>query len=328
MITGGTGFLGSSLALRHLESGDRVRVLAKEATDLESANSRAIAAKGAEVIVGDVTNSEMCRKALAGVDLVYHIAAAMREANVPDSHFREVNVSATERLLEAAREEGVSRFVYCSTSGVVGPHHGRTTDEDSECRPKDIYQRTKLEAEKLALQFARQHDFPLSAVRPSAVYGPGDGRLLKLFRMVKKGRFLIVGSGTGRHDLVHIADMVDGFLLAATKEQAIGRVYNIAGGEPIALNDLVDELARQLGTTCKIIRVPFLPMNILAMVLEFTCKPLGIQPPLYRRRLDFFRHDEHFDIARASNELGYQPKFSLAGGIANTIEGYRAEGLL
>jgi nucleoside-diphosphate-sugar epimerase len=279
-------------------------------------------------LVGDVSDAELVARALDGVELVYHIAAAMREANVPDSHFWKVNVEATDRLLALSRKAGVSRFLYCGTSGVVGPSEGRMTDEETECHPKDIYQTTKLAAERAVLDYGREAGLAVSVVRPAGVYGPGDGRLLKLFQMVRKGWFLLVGSGHGKHHLVYIDDLVDGMWLAASNDGAVGRCYNLAGGSPVPLRRLVDTIAGELGVTCQLVRLPFGPMRLLAVVMDRTLRPLGIQPPLYPRRLDFFRHDEHFDISRARRELGFEPRVSLAEGIARTAAAYRAEGWL
>ncbi len=138
LITGGTGFLGSRLARRHIEAGDEVRVIAKEATELEASNGRDLRALGADVRVGDVCDESHVREAVQGVQRVYHIAAAMREANVPDDHFWEVNVRATERLLGFSREAGVERVVYCSTAGVVGTDRAVQTAEESAPKQKGI----------------------------------------------------------------------------------------------------------------------------------------------------------------------------------------------
>ncbi len=329
LITGGTGFLGSRLSLRHRSEGDEVRILGKEATPLEASNAQDLRDAGVDVRIGDFADEAILKDALPGVDRVVHIAAAMREANVGDDHFHEVNVRATGRLLAACRDAGVPRFLYCSTAGVVGTDRGTTTDEDTDPRPRDIYQTTKLAAERAVIAFGKEHDYPVSAVRPPAVYGPGDGRLVKLFKMVGKGWFLLPGGGSGKHHLVYIDDLLDAFELAATKPEAIGRVYNATGPRAVPLDELVDEIARALGVDVpKKIRVPFWPLDLMAATCETVCKPIGVQPPIYRRRLDFYRHDEDFSNARARAELGWEPKHDLAAGLGKTITAYREQGLL
>jgi len=266
--------------------------------------------------------------ALEGVHLVYHIAAAMREANVADEHFHEVNVRQTQRLLARCRDGGVGRFVYCSTGGVVGTDRGVTTDEDTDFRPKDIYQLTKGIAEKAVLAFGAEHGYEVAAIRPPGVYGPRDGRLVKLFRMARKGRFLLVGDGKGKHHNVYIEDLLDAFELAAARPEAVGRVFNASGPESVPLTEFVREIGRALGTSVRFVRVPYAPLAVAAVACETLCRPLGLQPPLYPRRLDFYRHDEDFSNRRAREILGWTPRHSLAEGLAKTAAGYRAQGLL
>lgn len=305
-----------------------VTAVSLEATPLEAENGAALRKAGVDLHIGSFAEERIMRPALEGADTVHHIAAAMREANVPDSHFYEINCEATKRLLAWSHEAGVRRFVYCSTSGVIGHSHGRVTDENTECRPKDIYQKSKWAAEQAVFAFGQETGMEVTAVRPAAAYGAGDGRLLKLFRMIQKGRFPLVGDGRGKHHLVYIDDLNDAMMMVAERQEAVGRVYNVAGAESVPLVDLVQILAEELGTSCTLQRIPMPAMQLLATVIEFSCRPFGIQPPLYRRRLDFYRHDEHFSIERAETELGFEPRISLRAGIRLTIEGYRKQGWL
>ncbi|MFN8177372.1 MAG: NAD(P)-dependent oxidoreductase [bacterium] len=328
LITGGTGFLGSSLALRHRERGDDVVVVAKEATPLEAANAQELRGRGVDVRVGEFGDDALVAAALPGVERVYHIAAAMREANVGDERFFEVNVKQTERLLARCRDAGVGRFVYCSTAGVVGTDRGVTTDEETDFRPKDIYQKTKGIAERAVLEFGRAHGYPVTAIRPPGVMGPRDGRLVKLFRMVAKGRVLLAGDGKGKHHNVYVDDLMDAFELAATKSEAVGRVFNASGDESVPLSEFILAIAKALGTSVRFVRVPLAPLGAAAVLCEAACRPFGIQPPLYPRRLDFYRHDEDFSNRRAREVLGWRPRHTLAQGLAETAAGYRERGLL
>ena len=328
LITGGTGFLGSSLALRLKGRGDDVIVIAKEATPREAANAKELRAAGVDVRLGEFGDEALVADALRGVNLVYHIAAAMREANVPDAHFHEVNVEQTKRLLARSKDGGVQRFVYCSTGGVVGTDRGVTTDEDTDFRPKDIYQITKGIAEKAVLAFGQEHGYPVAAIRPPGVYGARDGRLVKLFRMAQKGRFLMFGDGKGKHHNVYIDDLLDAFELAAAKPEAVGRVFNASGPESVPLTRFLEEIARAVGAPVRFVRLPWGPVSAAAVLCETACRPFGIQPPLYPRRLDFYRHDEDFSNRRAREVLGWTPKHSLPEGLAKTAAGYRAQGLI
>jgi nucleoside-diphosphate-sugar epimerase/2-polyprenyl-3-methyl-5-hydroxy-6-metoxy-1,4-benzoquinol methylase len=327
-ITGGSGFLGANLALKHVESGDQVVVLSKEATDAERENARDLKAAGVEVFQGSITEPELLKKCIAGVDRVYHIAAAMREANIPDQVFWDVNVEATRQLLEVSRQAGVGRFVYCSSIGAMGKSMQKPADEQSPCNPQDIYQVTKKAAEELCLEFHKAHDFPLTIVRPADVFGPRDRRLLKLFKGIRKGRFALIGSGQNEHHMVYVDDMVQGFLLAGEKEEAIGEIFIIAGERAVSVADLLRKVAEITGGSYPKVKIPLFPVQATAFVVENACKPFGIQPPIYQRRVDFFRTDYAFDISKAKNLLGYQPQYDLETGLRRTLEWYEKKGLV
>jgi nucleoside-diphosphate-sugar epimerase/SAM-dependent methyltransferase len=327
-ITGGTGFLGTNLALQHARMGDQVVVLSKEATEVERENARDLKEAGVEVLLGSVTDQNLLERGCQSTDRIYHIAAAMREANVPDQVFWDVNVEATRQLLELSRKAGVSRLVYCSSIGAMGKSLQKPADENTPCNPQDIYQVTKRAAEQLCLEFQKEHDFPLSIVRPADVYGPRDRRYVKLFKGIKKGRFALIGSGNNEHHMVFIDDMVQGFLLAAECEAAIGEIFIIAGERPVQVKALVKLIAEVLARPEPKLRVPLFPVQAAAVVIEKVCKPLGIQPPLYPRRVDFFRTDYAFDITKARRMLGYQPRVDLQEGIRRTYQWYESQGLL
>src|SRR3954471_15473322 len=145
LVTGGTGFTGTALVQRLLDEGHQVVALDyKEGLQCEALRSR-----GAEVIIGSVTDRTAVERSMRDVELVFHLAAAFRELNVPNAFYDEVNVGGTRVVLEAARKEGVRKFVYCSTCGVHGNVDHPPADENAPIQPADYYQRTKYEAEPL-----------------------------------------------------------------------------------------------------------------------------------------------------------------------------------
>lgn len=213
LITGGTGFIGSRLALRCLEDGHAVRVLGQRNTEAETANADRIEERGAEVMIASVTSKEEVREAMQGVDTVFHLAAAQHEANVPDQHFYDVNVGGTKNVLGAAADAGVGQFVHGSSIGVYGSAIDGTLDESSQTNPDNIYGITKLEGENLALTYNGR--LPVSVIRISEAYGPGDMRLLRLFRAIAKQKFFMIGKGENLHHPIYIDDLLDGILLSA-----------------------------------------------------------------------------------------------------------------
>jgi nucleoside-diphosphate-sugar epimerase len=264
-------------------------------------------------------------EALAGVDVVIHLAAAQHEMNVPDEHFREVNVRGTEALLEAARQAGVRRFVHGSTIGVYGDREGEIS-EDTPPAPDNIYGVTKLEAERHVL--SRKVDLPVVAIRISETYGPGDRRLLKLFKAVKKGSFFNIGDGRNRHHPIYIDDLVDGLLLAAEHPAAAGELFVLPGRDIVTTNEMVAAVAAAVGRQPPTLRVPLWPLMAAAVGMESTLRPLGIQPPLHRRRMDFFKKSFAFGSSKAARLLGFAPEVDFRDGAARTARWYESSGEL
>lgn len=323
LVTGGTGFTGSHL-VRHLaEDGEDVRVIARSP---EKA-SRLLPPQ-VDVVTGDLTDRETVCRAMNGIRTVYHIAAAFREPGIPDERYREVNVDATRYLLEAAREAGVERFVHCSTVGVLSHVENPPADETYPHTPGDVYQETKSQAELLALDFHRREGLPVAVGRPVAIYGPGDMRLYKLFDMIARRRFVMIGDGEIFYHMVYVSDLVRGFRLLAEHPNAVGEVFILGGERYHTLNEIVARIAKLVGAPEPRLKLPARPFQLLGSAVEKVCVPLGIEPPIYRRRVDFFTKSRAFSIEKAKRLLGYVPQVPLETGLARTAEWYRAEGLL
>ncbi len=321
LITGGTGFIGSRLALRCHEAGEQVRVLGRLNTHAEGQNTEELERKGIEFVDGSVTDPEAVGRACGGIEVVYHLAAAQHEANVPDSYFYEVNVDGTRTVLEKAVECGVSRFVHGSTIGVYGIGTDGPVTDDSPLEPDNIYGITKLEGEKVVRSYFNR--LPIAIARIAETYGPGDRRLVKLFKGIARKRFFMIGNGENLHALVHIDDLIDGLRLAATRGEATGKTFVLAGSEAISTNDMVGGIAEALQVRRPKLRVPLWPLMAAAVAMESTLKPLGIQPPLHRRRMNFFVKSFEFTCRMARSTLGYQPKVGIAEGAAATAAWYR-----
>ena len=147
-------------------------------------------------------------------------------------------------MIEAAAEAGVRRVVHCSTVGVHGDIEHPPANEDAPLAPGDVYQVSKVEGERIAREAAARTGVEVVIARPSGIYGPGDRRLLKLFRGVARRRFVILGDGKIFYHLTYIDDLVEGFRLCGEVPAAAGRTYILAGGEVPVLNDLAALIAR------------------------------------------------------------------------------------
>ena len=321
LVTGGTGFTGSHLVRDLVRDGHAVRAVVR---DRERA--RATLPPEVELLEGDITDPAITSRATKDRDVVYHLAAAFREAGIPDSRYREVHVDATQRLLEASLADGVRRVVHVSTVGVHSHIAHPPADESCPHTPGDIYQATKSEGELLALDFHRRHGLPVTVIRPSPIYGPGDLRLLKLFRAIAHRRFAMIGDGTPFFHMVHVQDLVRAMRLAAERDEAEGEVFIVAGDECPTL----DELAAKIAAIWKVppprFHLPVWPFMAAGAVCEAICVPLRIEPPIYRRRVAFFTKSRAFRIDKARQVLGYEPQVPLDAGLRETANWYREHG--
>ena len=322
-LTGASGYTGGRLLAALRARGEDVAVLVRPASVSEGIRSLA-----SEVIEGDLGDAAAASRLIEGAEVVVHVAAVYRTAGHPDSYYREVNVGGTERLLEAAAREGVRRFVHTSTVGVHGHVEQPPADENAPFAPGDIYQATKAEAEALALDFHRRRGVPVAVVRPGAIYGPRETRFLKLFRAIARGRYAIVGSGRTFYHPVYIDDLVSGFLLALDRPEAVGESFLICGPSYVSQAELAALVARHTGGSVLPFRIPARPIQWAGDLVEAVCVPLGLEPPLHRRRVDFWTKSRAFTIEKARRLLGYEPRVGLDEGIARTAASYREAGWL
>jgi len=323
LVTGATGFTGGALARRLASHNAPVRALVRD-----SARAAPLAELGIEIAQGDLCDPAALREAMRGVDVVYHIAALYRQQGVEPRLFREVNGTAVQHLLDAAIEAGVSRFVHCSTIGVHGDVKRPPAAEDAPFAPGDLYQESKLEGERIAARYMVEGRLPITIFRPAGIYGPGDLRFLKLFRGIKRGRFPMIGDGRTLWHGVYIDDLVDGIVRCGTADQAVGETFILGGPEYTTLNELVALVAYAVDASPPRLRIPLAPVYAAAAACEAVCRPLGLEPPLHRRRVDFFTKSRAFDISKARRELGYAPQVSIREGVARTSAWYAEQGLL
>jgi nucleoside-diphosphate-sugar epimerase len=306
-----------------VESGQEVVVFVRP-----SSNTEKLEKLGVEIRAVDIRDAEDVGRHFHDIDLVYHIAAAYRSEHASHDEFFRVNVDATRNLLDAASRAGVTRFVHCSTVGVQGAIEDPPATEDYRFQPGDHYQQSKLDGELLARKYFDEQRLPGTVVRPVGIYGPGDTRFLKLFRSIARGRFVMIGSGKVLYHMTYIDDLVSGFLLAGSRPEAVGQVFTIGGPEYTTLSVLVAKIAQAVGARPPRLRIPFPPVYVASVVCDRVCRSVGISPPLYPRRVEFFHLDRAFSIDKARTLLGYAPQYSLDRGLSTTAEWYRRNGLL
>ena len=324
LVTGATGFTGSVLARKLAGAGAEVHAIARETSDL---------IKFADLKIhwhkGQVYDEAVVTGAAADVQYVFHLAAAYREARHNDEMYEKVHVNSTRLLAKAVlKNKDFKRFVHVSTVGVHGHIADPPADENYPFNPGDIYQATKAEAELWLKGFAAENKLPYSIIRPAAIYGPGDTRLLKFFRMAACRFLILPGTKRGLYHLVHVDDLTNVIMLAATHPAALNETFICGNPECMTLEQIASVVARELGTHFTAVRLPAAPFFIAADLCERICRKFGVEPPIHRRRLAFFTKDRSFNTRKLREKLGYTMQHTNEEGLRETTRWYCAHGLL
>ena len=318
LVTGATGFTGSVLLRKLCRRGCRVKAITRASSDRSALNDLAV-----EWVVGDVFDPEVIKQATIEVNYIFHLAAAYRDVNIDDRVYEQVHIESTKLLAEAALgNSNLKRFIHVSTVGVHGHIENPPANEDTPYNPGDIYQETKAEAERWVLVCSKEHGLPVTVVRPAAIYGPGDRRLLKLFKMAKMSIVPIIGFTHGYYHLIHVEDLTQFMITVAEHESAVGRLYICGNPAPMTIKSIIKTIAQSLNRRPFFVRIPASPVFLLASLCEKFCKLGGIAPPLSPRRVAFFIKDRSFDTNRMRSEIGYQYQYTNEAGLLDTLNWY------
>ncbi len=318
LVTGAAGYVGGEVVRQLLERKARVRAMVRNPAQAEP-----LQRLGLEVVVADLQKPETLPAAVQGVTHLYHVASLFRAAGLPESVFHDINAEGTRRLLDAAIAAGVKRFVHCSTGGVLGHIENPPADENAPYNPGDSYQRSKLEGEQIAMDYFRSGRIRGVVIRPAMVYGPGDTRNLKMFRMIARGKFFYIGDGKTKVHFVDVRDLARGFILAMEHDELNAEIYHVPGAKSVTQKEMAEMIAHELGVRPPWIHLPVKPMQWLGSACEAICAPLGIDPPIFRRRVDFFTKHREFNGAKAARDLGYRPAQSLEDEVREITRWYR-----
>lgn len=318
LITGGTGFTGSVLLRKLVENKLKVKAIARPSSDISR-----FADLEVEWFRGDVYDPEIVRQATEGVEYIFHVAAAFREAKIDDDVYRKVHVDSTKLLAQAALQQpNFKRFLHTSTMGVHGHIEEPPADEEYRFSPGDKYQETKVEGELWIRDFAEKHGLPLTVIRPAAIYGPGDRRLLKIYKMAAAGWFPLIGSRNTLYHLIHVEDLTNFYLFCATEPKALNDYFLCGNRSHVELKQFVKYIADYFQTSVKFIPIPAGPLFVLGDVCEFICKRIGVEPPIYRRRIAFFTKDRSLNTTKIHDKLGFKMVYGNETGIKQTASWY------
>lgn len=313
-VTGGTGFTGAALVERLLTDGHSVTVLDNKPGLIADK----LKAAGTKIHFGSITDRDSVAAAIGKPEVVFHLAAAFRETGAPDELYKSVNVDGTRITIEESIRVGARKIVNCSTQGVHGHIDHPPGDENSPIAPADYYQQTKYEGELVLDEFA-DANIEFTTLRPTAIYGPGDPeRFVMIYRRAKKGFFPIFGTGQTLYHPVYIDNLVDAFVLAMEQGKGAGEAYIIGDEQYFSIRDLVQLVAKSIDAEVSTPTFPLMPLIIAGHVCEKICKPFGIHPPIFPRRVDWFRQMRAFRIDKAKRDLGYKPTIGIEEGLRRT----------
>lgn len=322
LVTGGQGFIGSHLCERLIREGHRVRVLVRESSDL--ANLQGL---GLEIVHGDLIGKQDLGPAVAGVDVVFHLAGALKGFREAD--LMRVNRDGTRNLIEAcgAHAPGLARFVLVSSLAAAGssPGGSMATSEDANPAPLTWYGKSKLEAEIVV----QQSGLPFTILRPPVVFGPRDRDVFSYFKIAKAGVLPIPGWRDRCYSLVFAPDLADGILRAATDPKASSEVFNLAGAEVVTWSELGQKIAGALGVRGRVLRLPEFAIRTAGRLADAVARLRG-KPQIFssQKVIEMLAPAWVASPGKAQAMLGWSAATPLDEALSLTVRWYRDHGWL
>jgi len=321
LVTGGTGFIGTHLIERLVDEGHQVLCLAKD-----KRNSSLLESLQIETVIGDLNGDIDFQDVLEGIDMVFHLAGVTRAQNYQE--YEEGNHLATKNLLKmcARYQKNLKRFVYVSSIAACGPTlEGKPGLEELPCCPVSLYGKSKMCAEQEVKKY--KDVFPITIVRPSAVYGPRDRDMIKYISLIKKHFQLIIGFKKKHMNLIHVDDLIQGMMLAGFHPRGAGETFFLGNEKPYSTIELGNVIASVL--QCKRVRifVPHLLVYMIGAVSEMIGKISG-KPVFFniQKVRDSVQPAWVFSPQKAKLMLGFQPRLTLFQGMQETTRWYKNQG--
>lgn len=311
-VTGANGFVGRALCAEAVKRGKAVRGITR---------TPCILPPGVEnVVVGNVDGDTRWADALAGCDVIVHLAARVHimhdKSRDPLAEFRRINTQGTVRLAQSAVDAGVRRLVNVSSIGVNGSStvgNKVFTDQDKP-DPHNPYSLSKWEAEQALQGIQQLGSIEIITVRPPLIYGPGvGGNFLRLLGAVHRGIPLPLWATKNSRDLLYVGNLSDFLIVCAYHPSASGHTYMVSDGTPVSTNVLLRGLAVALDVRSRLFPVPPYLLHAVGMMTGYTAE--------FERLLSSLR----VDSSKVQRELGWFPPFSLQQGLQATADWYRSE---
>lgn len=315
VVTGAAGFIGHNLTHYLHERGHFVSGIDLQHPKLPVFRRPK---ERFRFVVGDFRNHDVMRNLCSGADVIIHLASAHLQTSLDDSEYWAINVHSLQPLMNLAQQSGIRRFIHVSSVGTYGNLADWPADEDSKTHPQSVYGETKLAGEEQVLEFSNKHDFDAVILRPAWVYGKGCPRTLKLYRALKKRRFVMIGKGENMRHPIYIDDAVEALHRSMMENGAVGQLMILGGDRAVTTHELVESFCETLQLPSPAVRIPFWTGRIIASLMEVGFDLIGQEPPFSRRTLEFFETNNSFDITRSKNMLNFSPSFSLRDGLADS----------
>lgn len=317
-VTGGTGFVGSHLIDLLLGKGFEVSTLKRPAS-----NIRWLEGKNVKFIEGDLFSIRALEEAVEGVDYVFHIAGVVKSKT--EEGFEKGNHIATKNLLESVFEhnKSIKKFIHISSQALCGPTPGpEPIDEDYIPKPITAYGRTKLKAENEVLKY--RDKFPVTIIRPPAVFGERDSEIFVYFKSFKMGLNSVIGFDDKLLSLVYVKDLVKGIYLAATNEKANGNIFFICNDKQYSWNEIAETTGRLMNKKAFKIRIPHFIVFTAGAIAQFLS--------IFSKNAATLNLEKCKDLTRkywtcsnkkAKEILGFTADYTLEEAFRNTINWYK-----
>lgn len=327
LVTGATGFIGSHLVERLVKENYKVIAFVKN-NDKREETLNLLNKFGIELRYGDLTDYTSLEKATKKIDIVFHLAAIARPMAIPDEKYFLINEKGTENLLKACKKNKIKKIILMSSVSAIGPsRNNKGVNEETLCRPIDIYGFSKLAGEKVAERYIKNYGMNIVILRPPMVFGPRDLELYKIFKFSSKG-FFPVNSENKVIDFIYVENLVEACILGM-KYGKKGEKYVLSNGEHYSINDMIREIEKNIKQRVYRIKIPKFLFKITGYSVEIISRLINIHPPFKHDTIDWMTKKMWYtDISKARKELKYTPRISFEEGVKKTVEYYKSRKMI